>query len=215
MAAQSKSRGRYRQHRRTGDAPFECRRGSFPPQSHPMTASMLMVDTDIGIVPADGKGVWKPLIATPVADSQGDLSPDGRWLAEPSNETGTVDVYLQPFPGLGNRQIVSVGGGHMPTWSANGRRLFYLQGPPPREVMSAQVEPTPEGGIRIGAPTKVVDWRSSSASYAALLRSCGRWPSPRDRSGRRRRAGRHADINVVINSVRELSYWFRFRAISV
>jgi serine/threonine-protein kinase len=54
------------------------------------------------------------------------FSPDGRWLAYTSDETGTVEVHVRPFPGPGGRWQVSTGGGRYPTWSANGRELFFL-----------------------------------------------------------------------------------------
>ena len=53
------------------------------------------------------------------------FSPDGRWLAYQSNESGTYEVYVQGFPdGHGKRQI-SLGGGTLPAWSRNGRDLFF------------------------------------------------------------------------------------------
>jgi serine/threonine-protein kinase len=54
------------------------------------------------------------------------FSPDGRWLAYASNETGRSEVYVRPFPGPGGRQQVSTAGGTQPTWSANGGELFFL-----------------------------------------------------------------------------------------
>jgi Tol biopolymer transport system component len=56
------------------------------------------------------------------------LSPDGRWLAYTSNETGRFEVYVRPFPGTGGAIQVSVDGGDQPVWSRDGRELFYRDG---------------------------------------------------------------------------------------
>lgn len=54
------------------------------------------------------------------------VSPDGRWLAYLSDETGLGEVYVQPFPGPGRRFQISVGGGIAPVWAPSGRELFYV-----------------------------------------------------------------------------------------
>ena len=54
------------------------------------------------------------------------FSPNGRWLAYSSSETGTAEIYVQPFPGPGGKVAVSTGGGSFPEWSANGRELFFV-----------------------------------------------------------------------------------------
>jgi len=53
------------------------------------------------------------------------FSPDGRWVAYYSNESGGFEVYVRPFPGPGGKWQISTGGGMTPRWSANGRELFY------------------------------------------------------------------------------------------
>ena len=56
------------------------------------------------------------------------LSPDGHWIAYASNETGRLEIYVQPFPSLeGKWQISTDGGGH-PVWARNGQELFYRNG---------------------------------------------------------------------------------------
>jgi len=54
------------------------------------------------------------------------FSPDGRWLAYVSDETGTREVYVRPFPGPGSRSQISTGGGMVPIWSRAARELFFL-----------------------------------------------------------------------------------------
>jgi Tol biopolymer transport system component len=55
------------------------------------------------------------------------FSPDGRWLAYSSYESGASEVYVRSYPEGTSRQQVSVGGGHDPVWERNGRELFYLR----------------------------------------------------------------------------------------
>src|SRR5262249_18300432 len=59
------------------------------------------------------------------AESYPEFSPDGRWLAYCSNETGQDEVYVQPYPGAGKRVRISLGGGQEPAWSKDGKELFY------------------------------------------------------------------------------------------
>ena len=68
------------------------------------------------------------------------LSPDGRWVAFSTNESGRDEVVVQPFPGPGGRVQVSTGGGTEPVWSRDGRRLFYRGG---RQLMAATIRPGP------------------------------------------------------------------------
>ncbi len=64
------------------------------------------------------------------------LSADGRWIAYESNETGVMEIYVQPFPDKGARTVVSVGGGRYPAWSADGREIIYWG---PNRLMAATV----------------------------------------------------------------------------
>jgi serine/threonine protein kinase len=68
------------------------------------------------------------------------LSPDGRWLAHVSDETGAMEVYVRPFPGPSARYLVSAGGGSEPRWAPDGRRLFYRHG---RQLLAARVTTVP------------------------------------------------------------------------
>ena len=68
-----------------------------------------------------------PLVATPAMELFPALSPDGRWLAYASNESGTPEVYVRPFPETASAKWqVSTAGGTEPAWSSTGRELFYI-----------------------------------------------------------------------------------------
>jgi hypothetical protein len=54
-----------------------------------------------------------------------EFSPDGRWMAYTSDESGDSEVYVRPYPGPGGKQRISIAGGREPIWSRNGRQLFY------------------------------------------------------------------------------------------
>jgi len=70
----------------------------------------------------------KSLLATSADERSPVFSPDGRWIAYVSDDTGRFEVYVQPFPGPGNRTPVSSGGGTEPVWARNGRELFFRNG---------------------------------------------------------------------------------------
>jgi len=70
-----------------------------------------------------------------------DLSPDGRFLAYQSNESGQFEVYVQPFPQGGGKRQVSMNGGRQPRWSGDGKELFYVEGDT-LVAVSVTTEPT-------------------------------------------------------------------------
>jgi Tol biopolymer transport system component len=88
---------------------------------------------DIWMVPSPGRGSEArpvPLLQTPANESQGQVSPDGRWIAYSSDETGSDQVYVRPFAerDLGREPVwaVPTAGGREPRWRADGKELFYL-----------------------------------------------------------------------------------------
>jgi eukaryotic-like serine/threonine-protein kinase len=94
-----------------------------------------------------GDTTLRPLVATGAAEMFPALSPDGRWLAYASNESGAPEVYVRPFPETATAKWqVSTAGGTEPTWASNGRELLYLNGK--REMVSAEI--TPGATLTIG-----------------------------------------------------------------
>ncbi len=87
-----------------------------------------------------GDSTLVPLVTGPATEIEPAVSPDGRWLAYASNESGVPEVYVRPFPDAGSaRWQVSVAGGRDPVWSHTGRELFYLS--PTNRLMSVAVSP--------------------------------------------------------------------------
>ncbi|HEY3122138.1 MAG TPA: protein kinase [Vicinamibacteria bacterium] len=68
----------------------------------------------------------RPLVQAPANQVQGRVSPDGRWLAYSSDESGTFEVYVQPLSSPGGKRQVSTSGGSQPLWSRDGKELFYV-----------------------------------------------------------------------------------------
>ena len=83
---------------------------------------------DIFTIPVAGPaGVGKPLLDGPASEGSPTVSPDGRWLAYSSDESGIYEIYVRPFPDVdAGRWQVSTAGGIHPQWSPDGRELFYL-----------------------------------------------------------------------------------------
>ena len=82
----------------------------------------------------------EPLLQTRFNELNADISPDGRWLAYQSDESGSPEIYVRPFPDVNaGRWQVSTAGGRTPAWSRNGRELFYIVGD--GTMMAAAIEP--------------------------------------------------------------------------
>jgi len=95
-------------------------------QENPRTDSTIFTIT----IEGDEKSGWKPgepkpFVNSAFSEARPTFSPDGRWLAYVSNESGSFEVYVRPFPGPGGKWQISTGGGLYPKWSRNGRELFY------------------------------------------------------------------------------------------
>ena len=70
----------------------------------------------------------QPFLRTPFFEGAPQFSPDGRWVAYLSDESGREEIYVQPYPGPGGKSQISTDGGTEPVWNPNGRELFYRSG---------------------------------------------------------------------------------------
>jgi Tol biopolymer transport system component len=95
-----------------------------------------------------GERPTEPLVQTTFAEDNGEVSPDGRWLAYQSNESGGFQIYVRPFPNTdtGHWQISTIGGTR-PLWARSGRELFYLDGSNAMTSVPVHTTPTFSPGI--------------------------------------------------------------------
>ena len=86
--------------------------------------------SDLWYLERNQEGGWEPhlFLQTAFRERSPSLSPDGRFVAYASNESGRDEIYVQPFPKGGRRTTVSNNGGWEPRWSPDGRELFYVEG---------------------------------------------------------------------------------------
>ncbi len=106
-------------------------------------------------------GQRKPALLhdTMFSESDAQISPDGRYLAYISQESGASEVYVQPFPGPGAKTRISTQGGVAPRWSRNGRELFYWN---PGRIGMLAVDVQTGNSFRAGLPRDVVKAFSGS-----------------------------------------------------
>ena len=117
----------------------------------------LLFDTatgEIGVLSVEGDRTVEMLLETEFQERVPALSPDGRWLAYQSDESGQADIYVRPFPNLNDgKWQVSTGIGVDPVWSPDGRHLFFLAIPGVMMVSEVQTSPT----FAHGTPTLAFD----------------------------------------------------------
>ena len=115
---------------------------------------------DLMIMSLAGDGRSRPLIQTAFREMNAELSPDGRWLAYQSNESGVDEIYVRPFPDVNaGRWRVSTGGGVKPLWRRDGAELFFQSG---RALMRTAIAAV--ATFDAGPPTKLFE-----GSYVGAL----------------------------------------------
>jgi Tol biopolymer transport system component len=87
-------------------------------------------------------------VQTEFNEGHGRFSPDGKWVAYASDESGRAEVYVQPFPGPGQRWQISTTGGDQPAWRSDGKEFFYIA--PDRKLMAVSIKAGT--GIEAGVP---------------------------------------------------------------
>jgi Tol biopolymer transport system component len=97
--------------------------------------------TDIWIYSTADKSA-RPWLATPFGERSGTLSPDGKWIAYESNETGRDEIYVRAFPESDEKWLISSAGGAKPAWRGDGREIYYVA--PDQKMMAVKVTPGKE-----------------------------------------------------------------------
>jgi serine/threonine-protein kinase len=104
--------------------------------------------SDLRLFSLEGERSSKVLLATEFSEYNGEVSPDGRWLAYQSNTSGQYEIYVRPFPNVNEgRWPISTGGGTRPLWGPGGRELFYLASSGRLMVVPVQTESSFTAGI--------------------------------------------------------------------
>jgi Tol biopolymer transport system component len=119
------------------------------------------LNDDIWVLDTEAGSEPEPFLTSRFAERYPSLSPDGRWMAYASDESGRWEVYVRPYPGTGGRIQISNGGGIEPLWSGNGRELYY------RADRKMMVVPFDLGSTTFGRPDELFDdpyLRSSNIS---------------------------------------------------
>jgi hypothetical protein len=149
---------------------------------------------DIWMLPLNGEAT--SFLATSFSELSAVFSPDGRWLAYVSEESGRSEVYVQAYPGPGGKWSISIEGGDEPMWSPNGTELFYRQG---NKMMAVSVKTVPT--FTAGKPTLLFERK-----YVTGLKQPSNYDVSLD--GQRflmmKEEGRGPQINVVLNWFEEL-----------
>jgi hypothetical protein len=124
---------------------------------HPTTG------TDLWALPLAGERKPFPVVQTPFDEAAGQFSPDGRWVAYQSNESGPVQIYVRPFPALGDKWQVSTAGGSQPRWRRDGKELFYVA--PDARLMAVPIAVGADRQtLEAGAPVPLFATRLASGS---------------------------------------------------
>lgn len=134
----------------------------------------LVIFNQVGVPASTGWDIWfwsaesgkaAPFLATAFNERDGRISPDGRWLAYSSDESGTFEVYVRSFPRPGFKRQLSGEGGSQPLWRRDGKELFYLAADGRLMAIATRLGPS----FAADAPKALFDSRLAASSSDAPL----------------------------------------------
>jgi Tol biopolymer transport system component len=111
--------------------------------------------SDLWRLPLTGDHKPVPFLHTPALEQHGQLSPDGRWLAYTSDESGSFDVYVQSFPEAGTKYQLAAIGSRFPRWRRDGKEILFMDG---QRIMRVTVQAA-GSGLKFGEPQFLFDSR--------------------------------------------------------
>jgi Tol biopolymer transport system component len=123
--------------------------------------------TDLWVLPLDTRAPVL-LLKTEANELWGQFSPDGRFVAYQSNETGRYEIYLRPFPGDGGSVPVSTAGGVYPRWSRDGKEVYFIA--PDAKLMAVPIRTT-AASVEAGAPVALFQTRRLGGGWNVIGRS--------------------------------------------
>ena len=118
---------------------------------------------DLWVLPLFGDRQPFVFLQSEFDEAHAQFSPDGRFVAYVSNESGSAEVYVQSFPGPGGKWQVSTSGGDQPRWSGNGKELFYIA--PDKNLMAVPI--TPGASFEVGVPVTLFRTRVPATAMVA------------------------------------------------
>jgi Tol biopolymer transport system component len=124
--------------------------------------------TDLWVLPLEGKRVPFTFLKTEANELVGQFSPDGRWVAYQSNESGRFEIYVRPFPGPGGPVPISTAGGVYPRWSHDGKELYYIA--PDAKLMAVPISAAATT-LEAGTPTVLFQTRRVGGGSNVVGRS--------------------------------------------
>lgn len=108
---------------------------------------------DVWAVSTEPNGSSQPLLAESFTERDARLSPDGRWIAYVSEESGRAEISVRSVSGLPRRIVISGGGGDQPVWRRDGAELFFVD--PEGRLRSVAVRPGADGNLTFGVPVEL------------------------------------------------------------
>jgi len=150
---------------------FQSGNPKFPSDWSPDGRSLIYTEidaktgADLWIIPdpASSTADRKPVkfLGTEFVEAQGQLSPDGHWIAYVSDEGGQYEVYVRAFPSGAGKTKVSSNRSYEPRWSKDGKELFYMEGAPPRfKLIAVPVKVGNGPSFEAGAPKPLFEFRT-------------------------------------------------------
>jgi dipeptidyl aminopeptidase/acylaminoacyl peptidase len=135
---------------------------SFSPDGRFLLYNVLDPKTrqDVWVLPLEGGQKPFPFLQTEFSEYNGQFSPDGRWVAYQSNESGRNEIYVASFPGPGGKRQISTSGGQSPIW--RGKEIFYLA--PDNRLMAAEVNGK-GATLEVGAVRPLFEVRPTGLGY--------------------------------------------------
>jgi Tol biopolymer transport system component len=118
-------------------------------------------NADLWMLRFDNGRKPEAVLTSAAEEREGRFSPDGKWIAFVSSESGTLQVFVQALPISGPKRQVSIAGGHQPRWRGDGKELFFLS--ETRDAMAASIAAA-NGTLEVGAPQRL--FPTTAASFA-------------------------------------------------
>ena len=144
---------------------------------------------DVWALPTFGDRKPIPVVVSPFLELDPKFSPDGRFLAYQSNESGRFEIYVQTFPGAGGKWQVSTSGGVDASWRADGKELFYRAAD--QKLMAVDIQAG--SSFQAGIPRAALSGAHPDGYHAQQIRGLGRRPALPLRCASRTRGHRPDD----------------------